>query len=89
MCYYTGPSEVGLLPLRLLTAIRPGALPDGDIQSFVQRDVRMILTRWPELKPAVIAAYRVADPATKRFLEGAAAETDAAFAQILRARVRF
>jgi hypothetical protein len=89
MCYYTGPNEVGLLPLRLVTAIRPGPFSDSDIQSFVQRDVRMILTRWPELKPAVIAAYRVADPATKRFLEGAAAETDAAFAQILRARVRF
>jgi hypothetical protein len=86
--YYTGPSESALLPLRLLVATRPGALSDADIQGFVHRDVRMILTRWPELKSALIAAYRAADPGTKRFLEGATADTDAAFVQTMRSSAR-
>ena len=89
MCYYTGPNQVELLPLRLLAATRPRAFSDGDIQSFMQRDVRMILTRWPEFKPALVAVYRAADPATKRFLEAAAVETDAAFSQTLRGGARF
>jgi len=57
---------------------------DNDIQRFLERDVRMILRRWPELKPALVAAYQDADPRAKRLLEGAVAENDPAFLPTMR-----
>jgi hypothetical protein len=84
MSYYTGPNETGLVPLRLFAAIRQGVLADSELQRFVQRDIRMVLTQWSQLKYALIAAYRVADPPTKRFIENAVTETDPAFVQIMR-----
>ncbi len=81
MSYYTGPNDVYLVPLRLFTATHSSALTDSDIQQQVQRDVRMILTRWPDLKPALAVAYRDAEPTAQRFLEAAVAETDPRFAE--------
>jgi hypothetical protein len=63
-------------------------LSDGDLRQLVQRDVSMILTRWPELKPALLDAYRAADPAVKQFLESVVAETDANFLQSMGADAR-
>jgi hypothetical protein len=85
MSYYTGPNQLHLIPLRLLTATHSNALTDSDLQQLVQRDVRMILTRWPELRPALAAAYENAEPDAKRFLEGAVTETDPTFLQTMRA----
>jgi hypothetical protein len=88
MSYYTGPNETDLVPLRLLTATHLDVLSDGDLRQLVQRDVSMILTRWPELKPALLDAYRAADPAVKQFLESVVADTDANFLQSMRADTR-
>jgi len=85
MSYYTGPNEIDLIPLRLVAATRSGAAADNDVQRFLERDVRMILRRWPELKPALVAAYKAADPRAQRLLENAAAENDPAFLPTLRA----
>jgi len=85
MSYYTGPNEIYLTPLRLFAATRSSALTDGDIQRLVQRDVRMILTRWPEVKPALPAAYQNAEPEAKRFLERAVTDADPSFLETLRA----
>ena len=84
MSYYTGPNELHLLPLRLFIATHSNALSDSDITELVQRDVRMILTRWPELRPALAAAYKDAAPNAKRFLEDAVAAIDPAFLQTIR-----
>ena len=88
MSYYTGPNELRLIPLRLLTATHSNALTDRDLQQVVQRDVRMILTRWPELRPALAAVYEDAEPDAKRFLEGAVTDTDPTFLQSMRANTR-
>jgi hypothetical protein len=88
MSHYTGPNELYLIPLRLLTATHSDALADSDLQQLVQRDVRMILTRWPKLRPALTAAYKDAEPDAKRFLEGAVAQTDATFLRAMRANAR-
>jgi hypothetical protein len=85
MSYFTGPNEIHLIPLRLFTATHSNALTDDDVQRLVQREVRMILTRWPELKPALPAAYDNADLEAKRFLERAVADADPAFLRTLRA----
>ena len=87
MSYYTGLNELHLIPLRLFTATHSNALSDNDLQQLVQRDVRMILTRWPELRPALAVAYKDAEPEAKQFLEGAVAETDPSFLQTMRARI--
>jgi hypothetical protein len=88
MSYYTGLSEPSLTPLRLHVATRSSALADSEIQQFVQRDIRMILTRWKELKPALIATYKDAAPEPKRFLEAAVADIDPSFLPTLRESTR-
>jgi hypothetical protein len=88
MSYYTGPNELNLIPLRLFTATHSYSLIDSDLRQLVQRDVRMILRYWPDLRPALAAAYNDAEVEAKQFLEGAVAETDPVFLQTMRANAR-
>jgi predicted nucleic acid-binding protein len=83
MSYYTGPSDPWLLALRLSISTHAIALSDEEIQQFVRRDLQLI-TRRPELKPAIFAAYRDASPYGKRYMEQVLSESDPAFAQSLR-----
>ena len=80
MSYYTGPSELPLMPIRSLVA---GQLPalDAELQQFARRDLR-VLTR--QEKPAVIQAYQSATKAGKQFIEQAVGEIDPTFAKTLR-----
>jgi hypothetical protein len=84
MSYYTSPNDIYLVPLRLFTATHSNALADDDMQQLVRRDVRMILTRWPHLRPALVAGYRDAESAAKRLLESAVAEIEPAFLPTMR-----
>jgi hypothetical protein len=88
MSYYTGPNESYLTPLRLFTADHSDVLSDSDIQRFVQRDVGMILTRWPQLRPALITAYKDARPDTKKIIEGSVIQTDARFLETMLAATK-
>jgi hypothetical protein len=85
MAFYTGPSETSLIPMRLLVAARSASLNDSDVQQFVRRDIRLILLRIPELKPAIQIAYRVATSANKQIIEKAVNEVDPGFVESLRA----
>ena len=87
MSYYTGPNELHLIPPRLFTATHSTALGDDDLRQLVQRDVRMILTHWPELRPTLAAAYKGAEADAKQFLEEAVTETDPGFLQAMRAPI--
>ncbi len=78
MSYYTGASEVELIPLRLHLAVNSKALAEKDFQELVRHDIRTIVTRKPELKPAILAAYRDALPTGRQFLEEALKEIDPA-----------
>src|SRR5712692_7253780 len=71
MSYYTGTNEIALIPLRLLIAIHSDVFIDSELQQMLRRDVRPIVTRHPQLKPAIATAYRDAPPAGKRFLREA------------------
>lgn len=85
MSYYTGRNEVELFPLRILLAARSdNALGDTELRTFVQRDIRIIVTRKPELKPAIRAAYRDALPAGRQFIELTLGELDPALLASLR-----
>jgi hypothetical protein len=79
MSFYTGPNEIELIPRRLLVSVQPDMLADPDIERLVRHDIRVALTHAPNVKPAIIAAYRHASPQGKRLLEAAIAEVDADF----------
>jgi hypothetical protein len=89
MSYYTGPNELSLVPLRLRVATNSNVLGDDEIQQFVRRDVRMILTRWPDLKDALIGAYRAALPDARAFIESSASQVDSDFIKTMRAAKGF
>lgn len=84
MSYYTGSNEIDLIPMRLLLAVRSDALGGEEFQEFLRHDIRTIVTRRPQLKPAIAAAYRDALPAAQRFLEKVLEEVDPSLLASLR-----
>jgi hypothetical protein len=86
MSYYTAPNELALFPLRLNVSLRAkGAIDDAELQDMVKRDISVILTRAPALKPALLAAYRSALPQGKVFAERAISEIDPGYLGVVRA----
>jgi hypothetical protein len=71
MSYYTAASDESLMPLRLLIAARSGALADADLQILVAAEIRTIERERPDLKPAIVTAYRDANAPGRQFLEEA------------------
>jgi hypothetical protein len=69
MSYFTAPNDVQLMPLRLYTAARADALSDPDLKELARGDVRLMLTRQPDLKSSVLFAYRHGSSLGKVFLE--------------------
>jgi hypothetical protein len=88
LSYYTGLNEISLTPLRLFVSFGSQALDDVELQEMVRRDIRMAMTRKPDLKPALIIAYKNASPANKTFVEQAIAEVDSIFLASIRDGVR-
>ncbi|MBR0697947.1 hypothetical protein [Bradyrhizobium lablabi] len=84
MAYFTGPNDARLMPVRLDIAGRFDALSIPDIKDLARNDVQLIMTRRPELKPAIVSAYRRASDLGKAFLQDAVQSIDPAFAQTLR-----
>ena len=85
MSYYTAPNEFALFPLRLNVSLHAkGVVGDAELQDMVRRDISLILTRRPALKPALVAAYRSASPAGKAFAERVITEIDPSYLGILR-----
>jgi hypothetical protein len=85
MVYYTGSNDVDLVAARTKLALRLNATTvDAELQDLVKRDVNLILQRWPELRPALVEAYRSANPEGKALAEGVIARNDPAFLSALR-----
>ena len=76
MSYYTGPNAVALIPTRLLIATRSAAITDPELQELVGREIRTIVTRRPDLRPALFVAYRDALPEGRRFIEAKVGDLD-------------
>jgi hypothetical protein len=85
MSYYTGPNELSLAPLRINIATRTPAIADPELQILVGNEISTIITRKPDLKPAISAAYRKALPEGKHFIEAQVGELDAGLLASLRA----
>jgi hypothetical protein len=82
MSYETGPSELQLMPLRLLVTVQLDRLDDSELQLFVRRDIRLLFSH--QGKPVIIQTYQAATPAGKHFLEQAIGEIDPTFVEPLR-----
>jgi hypothetical protein len=76
MSYYTGPNETALIPLRLATFGQLDAGADADLQQLVRREIANVVNKRPELKGVIVAAYREALPAGKRFFDDVLREVD-------------
>jgi hypothetical protein len=74
MSYYTGPSELELMPLRLWVAVHSDALSDGELRDFISREVRLLFTH--QQKSAIIAAYNAAPSEGRQFIEQTIREID-------------
>jgi hypothetical protein len=68
MSYYTGANIVSLIPLRIAIATSTAAITQPELQFLAAAEIRIIITRKPELKPFIVAAYRNALPEGKRFI---------------------
>jgi hypothetical protein len=82
MSYYTGPSELRLMPFRLLVTVQLDALDDGELQLLARRDIRLLFAH--QGKPVIIQAYQSATRAGKHFIEQAIGEIDPTFVEPLR-----
>ena len=84
MSHYTGPNERELIPLRLLVSVQSGALADAELRDLLQTEIRTIIRRRPELKPAIVSAYREGLPAGRRLIEKTLAELDPTLLSLVR-----
>jgi hypothetical protein len=82
MSYYTGPSELELMPLRLWTAVRSDAFSDIELRDSISREVRLLFNH--QQKSAIVAAYNAAPSVGKQFIEQTIREIDPAAAESLR-----
>lgn len=69
MSYYTAPNEPSLFLPRIEIALRSAALQDPELADMIGRDIRVLVTRIPMLKPGLIALYRAAPAPDKLFIE--------------------
>lgn len=84
MTYFTAPNDARLMPVRLDTATSFDALVDPDVKELVRGDIRLMVTRQPELRAAVVSAYRRASRLGKAFLEESVQSIDPSFLATLR-----
>jgi hypothetical protein len=88
MSYYTGPNDKAVIGHRLNFVMNSHALGDADLREVVRREMRTILLRAPDLRPAITAAYRNAQPQDREFIEATVSATDPSFVATLRAESR-
>jgi hypothetical protein len=84
MSYLTAPTDTDLIPDRLRILSASTVIDDGeDLKRLARSDIRLILTRRPDLKPAIIEAYRQGSPAAQTYLDETVASLDPGFAASL------
>jgi hypothetical protein len=84
MSYLTGPAEVNLIPARLATVAASAASADAELKILVRGDIRLILTRRPDLKAAIVSAARRGSADGKAFIGDVVQSLDPGFAASLR-----
>jgi hypothetical protein len=88
MSYFTAPSDLSLFPLRIKVSLRANAIQDPEIQDMIRRDIRVVVTKSPALKPALATAYRSSSVEGKAFLDRTISEIDPVYLAVIRAGLR-
>ena len=86
MSYYTGPSELELMPLRLWIAVHSDAFTDIELRDSISREVRLLFTH--QQKSAIVAAYNAASSMGRQFIEQTIREIDPSAAESLTKQAR-
>lgn len=83
MSYLTSAADVTLIPARLGLISTSVSIADADLKNLARGEIRLILTRRPDLKPAIANAYRLGSPDGKAFIDDAVRSLDPGFAASL------
>lgn len=87
MSYYTAPNDLDLLPLRLSVALAADAVVrEPEFRDLIKRDVTLIVTHRPTLRPTFVSAYRSASADGRKYLEDLIVEQDPVYLDQVRAR---
>jgi hypothetical protein len=84
MSYLTSPANVNIIPSRLAIVSTSAAISDDELKNLARSDIRLILTRRPDLKPAISSAYRRGSAEGRAFIDEAVQLNDPAFSASLR-----
>jgi hypothetical protein len=83
MSYLTAPADVSLIPARLTLLAKTAGIANDDLQSLARSDIRLILSRRPDLKPAITSAYQNASVESKAYIRDTARSLDSGFGATL------
>ena len=83
MSYFTAPNDPALARPRIERALASSTPIDKDLQEFIKSDLRLILGREPQQKPAIRAAYKSATPPNQSIFEALATDVDSDFGRSL------
>jgi hypothetical protein len=85
MSYYTRPKEQALILLRIKVSLQTGGTQDPELLDMIGRDIRLLITRAPAEKPALVAIYKAVPSPSKQFIERVVSEIDPAYLADMRA----
>lgn len=87
MSYYTAPNELALIPERLRVALSDDSvLNDPELREMIKRDIGLVISRKPALRPVLLSAYRSASPDGKAILESQISRVDPGLLKTIRAQ---
>lgn len=85
MSYYTTPNERMLFLLRIKVSLQAAGIQDPELADMIGRDLRLVITKTPALKPALVAVYKAASSQNRQFVERVVSEIDPAYLASMRA----
>jgi hypothetical protein len=83
MSYLTSAADLSLIPARLSLMAASVSVADADLKNLARGDIRLILARRPELKPAIASAYLRGSPDGRAYISQAVRSLDPGFAASL------
>jgi hypothetical protein len=83
MSYLTSPADITLIPTRLAVVSTAAVISDDELKNLARGDMRLILTRRPDLKPVISNAYRRGSTGGKAYINEVVQLIDPAFAASL------
>ena len=79
MSYLTAPGDAGLILVRLSTLAASSAMNETELKDLARGDIRLILTRLPDLKSRLADIFHSASPEGKIYIEEVVRAVDPSF----------